>query len=717
MAGVTISDADRTSAERFLEEYLTEQLGTDVDLSAGSALRDLTINALSLITAYFRGEATLIRSRQSLRRVSALPEGADRDEAVQDILANLLISPKTGRQSRGIAVLHFSRSTDVLVPTTAVFNRTATLAYKPDLSEDRVYTAVEMRAVRDANGVVTTRTLSVPVIAMETGEGYDIDPGVFVNFSRINPYLTRIENTRKFTGGKSDETTAELLERAPTALTLRDLVTDRAIQTVVEDTFTSVDQVVVVGFGDSEMQRDRISTLSNTLNIHVGGHVDVYLKGEIIESQLYEAAVGDPFTDPRTAVTVFRDAAVSDFTVIAGNVILPVVVGMVIQINNASEGEPTRYVINEVVGDHLRVRAENPFPDARTAVAYTIGSNHPDYDNAVIASITGEFSDELERSGSILLPPTPVYLIRDVSILDSVNILADPDDGRVHLTNRVNTTPSITQADREYQIVSINPEATPSGQQVLELRVPSSYDGMSIQVIYDTLNEFEEIGSYLVDRENRVAAANILAKGLHPIYINFYLLYELRTTAATDVDTTVVQAALATYINSFPSEDVLNVSDIITFVQTQFPDVGRVIPYDIPSTPQVWRTVSAYNEGDVVIPADGRSEFFLVTVGGTTAVGEPDWPATLTGTVVDGTVTYTKIPPYSVSYELYAPDGRVIPYTTSDAIRIDSARLADPADLNNALDITGAPTSIGMGISSRTIRYLTTEELIQLRQI
>lgn len=81
--------------------------------------------------------------------------------------------------------------------------------------------------------------------------------------------------------------------------------------------------------------------------------------------------------------------------------------------------------------------------------------------------------------------------------------------------------------------------------------------------------------------------------------------------------------------------------------------VGRTITVNCPWTfgskdcgiqtrANAWVTLTAYALGDIVKRATGTGIYwFKATVAGTTDVAEPTWPATVGGTVVDGTVTWT----------------------------------------------------------------------------
>ena len=294
---ITITEQDRLDAENVLEQFLTDKMPT-VDFSKGSAMRDFVVVALANIFAYLRAERDITRARQSLLLLGKLT-GTDVDDAVDEILSNWFIDRKEGRTSSGTAVVYFSQKTDVEIPISTKFYKTSALIFVPDAVDTLLYSEDDMLSIIDSEGVEVAYTIEIPLVALRSGEDYDIEPGTFADFTRFNPYVTRVENQVKFSGGGEVETTAEMLERAETAISVRDLNSARSIDATLKDEFAEVDDVVVIGYGEPEMIRDLIIELATNTRIHAGGHVDAYIRSAILESRTYEAEVGGAFTDPR----------------------------------------------------------------------------------------------------------------------------------------------------------------------------------------------------------------------------------------------------------------------------------------------------------------------------------------------------------------------------------------------------------------------------------
>ena len=107
---VTISPSDVSTAADFLEQFLSDQV-SDGDFSRGTALRDLSVQAIAAVVAFLRADATQIRKMQSLLTVQEAVNSVGGDaEALTDgvtaILSNFFVTPKNGTFARGFAIGH-----------------------------------------------------------------------------------------------------------------------------------------------------------------------------------------------------------------------------------------------------------------------------------------------------------------------------------------------------------------------------------------------------------------------------------------------------------------------------------------------------------------------------------------------------------------------------------------------------------------------------------
>lgn len=589
---IVIDAADVASAADFLEQFLTDQV-QDGDFGKGTALRDLTVNAIAAVYAFMRADAAQIRQMQSLNTVAAATGGDEEAlrDAVTGILSNVLVAPKGGTKARGFAVGHATQQVDVFVAPTVRFSHAEGVDFVVDSDDTYFIPASELIPIIDANGLVLDYEFRIPMVAVATGETYNVDPGLFASFDRFNPYVTRVETIAKFSGGKGPETVTEILARAPTAVAVRNLVNDRSIPATLNDTFDGIEAILVVGMGDPEMQRDIVPTIAPHLKFHVGGMVDIYLRTALVETT-FTGTVGDLFERPDGVATIFRDGSVSFASVLPGDIIR-VVAGL--------PSVPAEFLVLENDGSQLIVGERTPFPVATdegsppTTVSYTIGRVAPNFDDVVsdVGSqpyTTGVTSRRALTPGRVTLPGGPVMDILDVAIINppiGEAAFKSTLDGFVHFPNQVNDTPEETAtpaAGLQFQTIVHNPLYAQSASQWMELVVgtdtdPTRFDTYQLRVRYRTLASFDTIDVFVRGERERILAAYQLPRGHHPVLVSMNLVYTLKPTATETLDNAAIAQTIVDYVNAHDAASApIDVSTIIQLVKNTYPTIANVVP-------------------------------------------------------------------------------------------------------------------------------------------
>ena len=596
---INTNPQDVAAAANFLEQYLTDTI-EDGDFGPGTALRDLTVGALASIFAFLRADAAQIREMQSLKTVekSVTADEESRADAVAAILSNFFITPKEGTKSRGFAVGHSSQQVDIFIQSTHRFTRTTGIVFKVDADGTLFIPKSELVPVIDADGVVLDYEFRIPLIATKVGESHNIAPGLFSSFDRFSPYITRIDNPDRFVGGRGAETVNEILARAPTAISVRNLVNERSIQSVLMDTFPEIHALFAAGMGDPEMQRDRLVGISPNIALHVGGMVDVYPLLDMVETT-FTGEVGGSFLRPDGVANIFRDANVNLTGVTPGDVLrisagLPNVPAEFLIIEVRGVGSETEIVVSERAG--FSVATDEAVPP--TMVSYTIGRISPGYTDIVsdtggVPFTTGMTSRYVNQTGHITLPGGPVLDILDVAIINPVPADAaykHPLDGFVHFPNHVNDVPEETatpDSGLQFRTIIHNPTYAHSTLQWMEIQVgtddnPSRFDGQNLRVRYRTLAGFSTIDSFVRSRRQRTSASHLLLRGHHPVSLSLALSYKLKNTAIAALNDSLIAQTIVDFINNFDTNiSAIDVSAIEQLVRNTFPSISAVTPITI----------------------------------------------------------------------------------------------------------------------------------------
>jgi len=751
---IEITEQDRIDAENILEEYLTDAV-PDADFSKGSSLRDLCVVAIAYVFAYWKKERDYMKARQSLLLLGALT-GQDVDDAVDEILSNWFITRNSGSKSTGTATVYLSTNASVTIPPSTVFYKTQTLQFVPNSSTTLAYLPSQMLPIVDASGEITSYTIQVPLIASDEGAAYDIDAGSFNDVDRFSPNIVRVVNTSPFSGGDDDETTDDLLVRAETAITVRDLNGERCIDTQLRESFSTVEDVAVVGYGDPEMLRDLVAELATNTRIHAGGYVDAYLRTPITYAKEYTGVVGAAFSENREGYYILRDP-----TVLAsgGFETAGVERGDIIEIYNAlSDAEANRYIveqaneygvyvssrtsfplalptIDETVNDGTIGPGNNAYTDSVASATYTftsddvdryvsiansatpafndtwriyavssgearlvkadgltnpvftdetglevnvidrvveysIGDDPPSYSNKVSRRFSGQFTKTIQNDGRILLPFEPIYRITDVSFSDPSNPYSEDGD-RVYFPVRSNQEPVWVDpnpvpdyAALQYQVVCQNVPEAFSGWQVMEVDIGWPDGGGT----YESKDYFN-------------------GKSLRVTY-----------DALTGYD------SVWAYMLSGDQRILC----------------GSVIPKGLhPVYIQVnfnYRLANSATDGLDTAAAATSVANFVNNFDTQEDLDTSDLVTHLRTTY--GVIGYVEPP--EVLYQLFAPDGRVITYKTTDRIIVDANKVIDPATEEAPLPAQTwltLPDPLALGVSNATLRYLTVSSLITFTEL
>jgi len=670
---IEVTPQDVSDAEDFLVEFVSDNI-PDGDYSDGSLLRDMAIKSVAFVVAYLKKTDAQIRVRQSLKSIEEVDTSDDAeaaDDAADAIISNWYASRNQGQFARVVAYGFSVERIDITVGADIVFYKTAGLPFILDNAGAALHIPAEsLIAQFDSSGEITSYTFRIPLVSQNTGAAFNVAPGRFASFDEFSPYVTYVETLEKAAQGGDVESTDALIDRSRTLVTVRNLINARSCDAVLRDEFENIRSLTVIGMGDTEMVRDRVSDAATGLTLHTGGHQDIFVDVPFTETS-FSGVVGAKFTRPDGVISVFRDTAYADydatsnpggrkFTDTDPTTLLPLQAGMALRIWSGLTQGARDYVIREVRDTELYVSEKVPFPAATdvdgTFVTWSVGQNMPNYQDVVPQTATGETSAQVQSTGRITLPGGPVYHIHDISIDEAGDPDADPADNLVHLNVRSNVEPTAQVApDNEYQVIVHNAEDHQSMRSYVEISVGpagdlAKYDGKTVKVTYDTLAGFSAVDTKVSNRRDRIASENPLTRGYHPAYLSFGLEYRLLRSATESIDADEAIDELIGYINTFPPTEVVDVSLISDFFRAVYPHVGHVFPF-------------------------------------------------------------------LISYTVHVPDGRVVEFETTEAVTVPSSLselqglLSDPTDspygLLNPLDY---------GLSDDVIRYLALKDTITVTE-
>lgn len=675
MTAPTLPEISAT-AERLRDILQTQTTG---DYSPSSVLGDLVVDPHAIVLADLHAQIRGLRTRQSLADLRGLPASAEANDAVDALLANLFVARSVGTFARGWATLHFTQRVDTLLPRNTRLVKAGGLVYYPNIAENRLIEARELRPRYDDRGVVTSWTIDISVIASRTGSAYRVARGRFQSIDAISPYLAYAENVEDFVAGEDPDTNESAVANAETALSLRALVNARSNDATLRNRFTEITRVRSVGMGEPEMRRDLILPGIFGAPVHRGGHVDLYVDLPI-QTVTERLVVGEPTRRADGRVITLADSAPTGSTFIGASV----VPGDILNVTSGIPEAPMTFRIAAVRAYELDVVADVPFSIATDengspALTYSIGYNYPAFDNRTAAHVAaGATTTRLfSIENAVVLPAGPLGNILRVEVPDppaSLTPFLDSTTGAAVYTVRRNsplTRAPVAGEPLSFQTIVQAPSESQSllAVQYLDLGWPgASLAGTEVLVTYETMLGFDVIDALVRSDSERVLNANYLTRAAFLVYVSCTIPYRQRTIpqldAAGNLRTDSTQAIAAV-------NEVAVVAAVVSAVESA--------------------SVNGLSTSDITAAAL-RSDPNISSV----------YPVTL-------------------RYNVTLPDGRVVYYESDDRVELipgadTNARITNYLDLGLAQgDIQGFARLLRtLGLSTRIARFRTTSDLISM---
>jgi len=269
----------------FIKQRLLE-FDPTFDVGDGIATTTLLIDPLTVILQPLRDEIDQVKLNQSILSILAQPEPDLFPEDIVDAIAsNFIVTRKPGAQSQVTVRIRFFDPQD--------FTEGAGLLTALGSAGQRFVnkSAVNISSSEMAlNQEATLFFVDVAFIASEVGEQFNIPAGDIQSLENAPTGVVSVTNVNASDGAaRNKETNLQLIERIKVAITVRALVTGRGIVSLLTESFSFLEEVQPIGFGDPEMMRDV------RFNTHIGGNSDVYVKTPvpIIDQQDFSGLIVD----------------------------------------------------------------------------------------------------------------------------------------------------------------------------------------------------------------------------------------------------------------------------------------------------------------------------------------------------------------------------------------------------------------------------------------
>lgn len=229
----------------FIKARLQQEY-SNLSVEEGEALADLLIKPMEVLLDPIIREVEFLRKNKSLNDPDLLsPEEAD------SLMGNLFVSRTRGSKSVGQSRLYFNAPVAVSISIGNEFSTADGLVFIPSTAQE--ISAEAMLFNQDGNLFY----FDVALEAEKEGDEYNIDVGELSGVTNV-PSAVKVTNLARFRDGVPTESTLSFIQRGESGLTERSLVVARGALARLFDQFGDLQHLQVVGFNDTEMQRDII---------------------------------------------------------------------------------------------------------------------------------------------------------------------------------------------------------------------------------------------------------------------------------------------------------------------------------------------------------------------------------------------------------------------------------------------------------------------------
>jgi len=514
--------------EKFLVTKIQENF-PDFDLRQGTAFRDMVIKPIAVFLQPYRDQANIIKRNLSLRNFETMI-----DEEMDSLVANMFVARRGGGKSTGTVRVYLTEAIAVTITTDTQFQTASGLIFYP--TETSTFLAEEVALNPD--GLYFYVDISVE--SEGEGEEYNIDENSIVFMTGGPDNVVKVDNPAAFASGVDVEDNAALKQRTEYGISVRDLVIKKSIQFAILENFEAVREVVPIGYGDPEMERDVVPGILAMLPLLDESTTGVISGG----NQFTDAAIVNWHTlgvkpghellikDSPDTGTHFIEAVTSSTLTIDGT------------LTNRSN---VQYGIDGVVRDdtfHIGGKVD-VYLDSTGVVTNTVV--------LAPAQEVNEVSEEslpyYEGGVAFVLPVVGIYRIIEIDPATREQIGTALELGVDYQINVLDPLFRYSVTEQiEIQLLETNPAA------------PRYFIGSTLQVDYYADSLVGSTQEYISSLLNRVITADIIARRAIPSFVDIDMEYK-----GTIEEENLVNV-ISEYIDGLSIGASLQASDLVSVV-------------------------------------------------------------------------------------------------------------------------------------------------------
>ena len=562
---------DIANLDSMIRGYITNTISQhypDIDTSENSTFDDLYIKPLVEFSRPFIDALSRIELKSNLANSEYLTE-SELDEIGE---GNYFTKRKQGTAASTSITLSFSNiniedeDLVIKVPTGAVFATGSGLEFQTQTTT--VLRPDDLR--NNYNKQRLVYEVDIPVVATEIGTKYNVFSGEIIYCKTyFSSSLVSSVNKNDVVDGRDKESNEDYVARIKEFYLSRQLGTAPGYKRFIMDLFEEINDVYVSGYKDEYMERDVVTIRKrditedftdeedgNTVIFkkHIGGAVDLYLKGCLYDENIQEVKLNNNIkiidcnigqlidTDnPKNSIKIFNLTDSTKFPVIKA-------------IEHISEDDYGKAFENKT-----RVVIDNT--DDCSYNSNSISSMK------IIYSFIGDNDQRIDQEEFFEVGITETEIASPVKSVDSIK---DHNDQVVKdMAKRL----IITKSGME--------ETTDETCKVTITNCDDYFNGAVMKIGYTSNKTLRQLKDILIHENNRIVTADIIAKEAIPVPVNMALRVKVVDTYK-DVDIVSIESriksSIISYFNMYKLGNSVEQSDVVGWLYTD-PSVNEMIQY------------------------------------------------------------------------------------------------------------------------------------------
>ena len=236
----------KKTIEKTLREY-----DSGINFSESSALTDLMINPLTAILGPYERANNTTLAEQSIQN----PEDISETE-MDKYASNHYVTRDLGAQATGFVRIYFRSPRTLFIDPSVYFETADGRRFNVNSS----YSITSSQMATNVTEFPNVSTGLIPITAETFGTGNEALPSEITKVFGLSVDYAYVKNPVSITGGAVRETNTQLKSRIEGAVINQTIGSDRGIQSLLMNNYTSILDVVVKGANDLEMKRDLVFT-------------------------------------------------------------------------------------------------------------------------------------------------------------------------------------------------------------------------------------------------------------------------------------------------------------------------------------------------------------------------------------------------------------------------------------------------------------------------